>query len=297
MFQHLRFFAILAASLWAGSLLYGLAIAGPDDSPPAAPRSHGLLQDFATIEARANATSIEDDRTVRPLIDSLFARPPFDSAAPSIRDRVLRNEISFRRGGRSAVQEMTLVDALNDESNLIGSLHPTKPPHLRTSPGQVRHFRDFVRRHVPSINRREGAPLSSAVTDEMSPAEVVLVATRLAEQKFLNPEFGVTPEAWEHAVTERKLRNASQPPTHPVGSRPPELRLVADSGAHKFLTLDMSENSPDVVYTVHTLLDRLGFESDRPFIFRSAKACLKTLKPTLRPVLHPSTEGSGGSIR
>lgn len=171
-----------------------LATASGPEAQREPPRS-----EFGIVEARAKAATKSDPTTVRALIDSMFDHSVLAGMPLSVRDRITRAELAFRKGSRGPVREQDMVGAVNSFAARLGA-----PPYARTSLDQLRGFRQVVRAAAPHLGSDEGQPRQ--IASEMSPAEAVFVMSMLARQKLWNPEYQVSPEQWFREYRERGER-------------------------------------------------------------------------------------------
>jgi hypothetical protein len=214
------------------------------------------------IEAKARLASADEPSSVRALTEEIVARSPFGSAPESLRGRLYRAEMSFRRGAQAVVLERDLATAINQEVARSRADAPDAvPDYMRTTEGQVRRVRTFLRRYVPHIVKTaDGAPQAVRIASGLSPAEAVFVSIGLIHQKLVNPEYQVPPEEWEHSVEarERAVASAGWSVSTPV--EPPRLSIGSRPAQRHPIHIDLRDESHEIVRRAHTFLDGLGFE-------------------------------------
>jgi hypothetical protein len=159
-----------------------------------------------TVEEKAASATVDDPNSIRALVDEVFnvrhVFPRMPSAIESnIKDRVVRGEISYREGKTKGVQEQDVVNAMNDLSDKLGG-----PPHSKTSLSQVRVLRMWMALSQPTLMgagvARPGAAVGESINTAMSPVQAAHLIATFIDQKFINPDFQVTPQEW--------AQNASQ---------------------------------------------------------------------------------------
>jgi len=214
------------------------------------------------IELRANLASVNDPESVRALTDEILARSPVASAPESLKDRLHRAELAFRRGAQAPVSEADLASRLNEE---VDHSMPTAkvriPSYMRTSEDQIRTVRTFVRRFVPDlVKTSDGAPEPMGKTKGMSPAEMAFVTISLIHQKLINPEYQVSPEEWEQQSAARRQAAESAHWTISTPVPAPTLTAHVRRASGLWVSLDLGEEGGASMHRVHAFLDALGIE-------------------------------------
>lgn len=204
------------------------------------------------IDERAIVARVDSPDSVRFLVNEIFDRSAFSQAAASLRDRLFRAELAFRRGEHRAVIEDDLVAAVNRQADAFGA-----PSYVTTSTEQVRLFRRFMRRLMPHIGSMEGK--QTGIESAMSPSEAILVITLLGYQKMTNPEYRVEASSWVAAVKERHA--------HPIPvEKSPKARLMSVREPKEMAQLrwmlrnDLANEASDVVTGAHLFMDAIGLD-------------------------------------
>jgi hypothetical protein len=203
----------------------------------------------AVIQRHAHAAKSGDPNAIRDLTDAIFDQSLLHRAAPSLRDRVFRAELQFRKTGASSIDERGLVSAVNDQ---LASFQA--PAFATTTVSQLRVLRGARRRSIPGMTEptpaHEGAPSSA-----MSPAEAAYLALNLAMNKLMNPNFQVTPDEWEtrlaHGDTTLSQRQSPQLRSHFI----PEAMATLQST----VVVEIADESSTTVQIAHRFLDSVGF--------------------------------------
>lgn len=217
-------------------------------NPPRPP--HLAATDHVQIKARA--AKGDDPVAVRALVDEIFKRSLFAKAAPSLRDRVYRAEIAFRRGSHGPILEQDLIEATNTHVTRFGA-----PAFARTTHAQIGLFRDFLRRLVPDLGLARGS--RGHLNPQMAPAEAVFVAIHLAAQKLNNPEYQIDADEWAKRIKQRQ-----SDPSKRIRGRPPRLIAYQESPEMSALYWAIDNDPPDeasdIVAGAHMFLDRVGLQ-------------------------------------
>lgn len=202
------------------------------------------------IEDRAIAAASGEPAVVRALVDEIFNRTIFASAPESVRERLTRAEIAFRRGAQRAIEEQEVVDQSN-----AAVAEMNGPEHARTNGAQFHLFRTFLGQTVRHFT---AAPNSSR---EMSPAEMAFVVLNLASQKLTNDDYRVSPDQWVAKVGARQRLQRGVPAT-PESARPAQLRVARHdkelSDLYWALDRDLPLESGEITQGMHAFLDRVG---------------------------------------
>jgi hypothetical protein len=162
-----------------------------------------------SIENKAAVATTDDPNSIRDLVDELFNLPRAYPRMPSIiadtvKNRLVQAEILYRQGKKPGVREQDIVDVHND---LVDRFEG--PRHSKTTLSQVRTLRMWLALSQPKlmgtgIARQDGG---QTINPTMAPVQAAHLLATLIDQKFINPDFQVTPEEWEtdslHRVHEK----------------------------------------------------------------------------------------------
>ncbi len=253
---------VLTLAVALGIVIVTVALRVASAQSPKQP--HPKMQ-LLYIEDAAKVARADDPQSVRAFTDEIFSRSFCAQMAPSVKERIFRNELRYRHGEQPPVSQRDLVGALNEQvTAMAGAAASGQTAHLRTTDGQMQLFRSGLRRYVPHLLPTEGRPLSTNVSTDMSPAEVIFIATQLFQQKLHNPDYRVAPEEWERAARARVAHLQSKPGDlkpqsprlgEPVVASPDEAALnLNEVGAA------LSDESSAAVDRIHAFLDRIGFQ-------------------------------------
>lgn len=154
-----------------------------------------------TIENKASLATADDPNSIRALVDEVFNLPRAFPRMPAsvegmVKDRLVLAEISYRQGTKPGVREQDVVDALNNLAEKLGG-----PPHSKTAPSQLRVLRMWLALSEPKfmgtgLARQDGA-IGESISSTMGPVQAAHLIATLIDQKFMNPDFQVTPQEWE----------------------------------------------------------------------------------------------------
>lgn len=221
--------------------------------PPSTPPNYeALLQ-------RAKNARADNPASVRAVVDAVFDAGLFRRMPASVRDRLTKADVAYRRGKARGIKQQDIAEAMNQFAPMLGANVMSD-----TSVGQIQRYRHIVRAMVPLIGAENGRP--GRVEAEMSPAEAMLIISALVTQKMLNPHYKVSPEEWCHKFDDKANRGQhgeDQPGAQQgVGQTGPTLHLVpvdnATTAALNALANDLGSESDVMTYEIHLLLDQLG---------------------------------------
>lgn len=146
-----------------------------------------------------------DEDSIEELTDTIlnsvslgYIQIPIDIKG-SLKSRLFRAEVEFRRGKHKKINETDLVRAFN---SLVETF--ALPEYVKTTRTQVRVLRVDMMASAPSLigtaNRGQGQAASRkagvSMPNDMSPAEVACLVIVLAQQKLFNPLYQTTSKEW-----------------------------------------------------------------------------------------------------
>jgi hypothetical protein len=249
-------FVVIAAA----TLVTSANIASRSQGDAASHSQAAAHMPMASVDEKALAATGDDPAAVRAFTDEIFETSLLAGAAESLKERVARSEIAFRQGGHAGVSEEALVKVANEHVKAAnGAEHmyvSAKQLHMQRQLERLRihHFADGPASKGKSANK---------LTEDMSPAEALLVSTHLALQKFTNPEYQVPPEQWERAT--RARWNWAR--KHPMGGAnaqgAPQPRLTfgvsaASSEMVRATQQALADEASAATAKAHAVLDTLG---------------------------------------
>lgn len=217
------------------------------------------------VEEKARAARIDDPKSIRALTDEVFERSSFREAPESIRARVFRSELSYRRGTFPAVSEEDFVHALNEPFGSLRALSIAGAQEIRTTTGQVHQFRQIMKQYVPNLSHlNPGEPPSGRVSATMSPSEIAFVAIHLITQKLANRDYQESPEEWETKVVARRMKSESLAGGE-SGNETAKLQFGGNEAATASDVLSsvraqLRDESSAIVQGAHAFLDRLDLQ-------------------------------------
>lgn len=218
---------------------------------PESPSQLALTLAYAPVERAARAATTNQPEAVHALIDQIFAQSPLAITDPSLKERVLKTELSYRAGTHEPLSEDAIATAVN--TMVAGN---ELPDYMRFNRGQLHLARKDIRFFVRHFAGSD--PTRGELTEGLSPAEATLVVMDLLTQKILNREYRMPPEQW---VAEADKRRAAA--AHYMASQPSPGALFSTTVR---VSIDKHPLSPPVnidrltSQDVHVLLDDLGFE-------------------------------------
>lgn len=178
------------------------------------------------IDAAARSSNAQDDASVRALTEAVFSYPHvFSETLAPIQDMVkakaTQAEIQHLQGTRPGVTEEDVAKLVNTMAD-----HLKLPDYARTTQKQVRVIRMGLALDSPAfIGRgmtRSDAQVGDSINPEMSPLQALHVAAVLVDQKFINPDFQVSPIEWDshfHQKALERIREAEARKKNPIPTR------------------------------------------------------------------------------
>jgi hypothetical protein len=219
-------------------------------------RQPEFVDPWQVVAQKAKAAYGSDDpAAVGEFVDEIFRQSLFHGMAASVKARIARAEVAFRRSAHIGLRQKDLIAAVDQAVTLLGL-----PDYVRVTPEQLRVFRKKLRIDVRHFARED--PPTAQSRPDMSPAELAMILCDLGTQKLANPDYQVDPDEWAKATEARinALKEAlkrRQPIDHTavtatVKVKPTayKLRLPDDLGF---------EEGPSVL-AIHQFLDRIGLE-------------------------------------
>jgi len=208
----------------------------------------------ARLQLKAKAAKDATPSSVRSFTDEVFQSTVGDIAL-SLRDRLFKAELAFKKGTQLSIQEDQYIETINQAVDLYRG-----PEFLKTNKGQLQRLRVATRKAVPdlvSVPGRDGMP--EVVGSEMSPAEAVLMTLKLGLLKLAHPDYQIAPAASEERLSrsEAEFRNAA------AGERGKAvLHGVVHYGEEASFRLgirrSLRDESSEAVLIGHLFLDQLG---------------------------------------
>ena len=209
---------------------------------------------IARINSKAELLNTADESVIRELTDGVFMSFDADLVPQEIKDsmkeRIVRAEVNYRRGFGKPVSEFGVVRMTNMLMKKLGA-----PAYAQTNVFEVRrlemNFLPFLSKFIgkkPVGTSHGPKALGSSFNPEMSPLEAVVIANLMIQQKRVNPAYQLTQDEW---VAKHYGKNLSK---HEFGdkSRSDEMEKAIKHGG------DLSVY--ELVKLPHRALDLLGVE-------------------------------------
>jgi hypothetical protein len=156
-----------------------------------------------SIEGKATLVKPDDPSSVAALVEEVFNFPRAYPRLPTvleatIKDRLAQAEMSYIRGGTPAVKEEDIVKLVNNMATKFGA-----PDYVRTTARQLRFLRMSLALVEPKFMgagvARQSAKIGDPIGSSVSPLQAAHLLAALVDQKFLNPDFQVSPADWDRA--------------------------------------------------------------------------------------------------
>lgn len=216
-------------------------------------RSSQIGNAFDALDAMAVAAREGDPAAIGRLNDEQFRRTVFINVATSVRDRVARAEVDFRRGKQRGVSERTLSTTFNEALAQLDA-----PAALRTSELQVGVVHNILRAIMPHFG--ETSDPERDCSDPMTPSEAVFLAMFLTTNKLVNPEYQSEPDVWARRVITRNDHKLD--PAVQVAIERAQARRRVPLPQRGLVDLIMSDNTHREfslpTFAAHRFLDRIG---------------------------------------
>lgn len=206
------------------------------------------------INSKAELLNTADETVIRELADEVFTSFNADLLPPeisgSVKDRIVRAEVAYRRGHGRPVSEFGVVRMTNMLMKKLGA-----PAYAQTNVYEVRrlemNFLPFLSKFIgkkPAGTSDGPKALGSSFNPKMSPLEAVAIANLLIQQKRVNPAYQVTHDEW---VAKHFGKNSSK---HEFGDngRSAEIEKAIQRGGNL--------SAYELVKLPHRALDLLGVE-------------------------------------
>ena len=185
--------ALLGGATWMASRnnVHGLS---RDEANAAAQAAKPL----AGLNEKARLAKGGDAASVRVLADEVFNQFEMGSApaglADSIKDRLVRAEVSFRAGSGKGISDAAAVRMVNRLAHEIGA-----PAFAKTNVFELRRLKTGLLPYTSDLQSRtasDKAGRKDPNEPSMSPLEATYFAALLVEQKRYNPEYQLTHDEW-----------------------------------------------------------------------------------------------------
>jgi hypothetical protein len=219
------------------------------------------------VDNAARAVTPDDETSVRALTETIFSYPHAYGRMPTefestVKDSLTQAEIQHLRGNRPGVKEGDVAKLVNQ---WVDKLH--LPEYAKTSAKQVRVLRMSLAAASPAfMGRNLTDPNTSAtntISPEMSLLQAVHLATVLLDQKFLDPDYQLTPEEWEGTFQKRQveklqrqqeLMRAVKPGQYMIGTRSnPKMDKMRQSFTNGISNLGTADASDLVKSSLETV--------------------------------------------
>lgn len=209
---------------------------------------------LVTLHERAKVARSDEPASVRAVVDALFDSNDFHGMPDSIRDRLTRTDIAYRKGQHGGVKEEDIATAMNSVVQLYG-VAGGRRAFGTTSVGQIQRYRRTARAMVPFIGDDNGHP--SKAESRMSPIEAMYLVTGLLTQQLHNPDYKLSPEEWCRRYDDRHSGRAMpQTPSRMARAYKTDDDTVQISRALETL----KDENGMAAAAAHLFLDKLGVD-------------------------------------
>lgn len=154
------------------------------------------------VNEKARAAKSGDEAAVRALTDEIFTTFSFDQGPAgmddAIKERLVRAEVNYRRGGGRGSSEFRIVHMVNLLARKLGA-----PAYAHTNVFEVRRLRSALLPFTPDLQTwsrgeemNKGKKRDTSSNIAMSPLEATFFAVSLVQQKRYNVEHQLTNDEW-----------------------------------------------------------------------------------------------------
>jgi len=180
---------------------------------------------YEALETAASKADAQDRNSVVALTEEVFKVPHYSDYMPAalqttVKNRLVEAEMFHRQGARPGVSEEAIVQAVNTVAERFGL-----PEYAKTNASQVRYLRMHMAMASPIFMgagmTRPNARIGDQINTTMSPAQAIHLIQVLADQKYSNPTYQVSPADWDPKNIRPPFEDSSGTP--PSGS---SLRFV-----------------------------------------------------------------------
>lgn len=166
------------------------------------------------LEQRASIATPGDYNSISALADEIFNFPRSFPRLPivmerMVKDRLVQAEILYGQKKSLGIHEEAIVRTINDLSDKLGA-----PEHSKTTMSQVRVLRMWLALSEPKFmgagmaDREVG--VGESINQTMGPLQAAHLMATLIDQKFVNPDFQVTPQEWEQTSIHNVRQNVQR---------------------------------------------------------------------------------------
>ena len=204
------------------------------------------LRALDNLSAETDHGSLQSTRN---FMEALVQITSFKSLNPDAVDRCVRNEVSFHSNNQSAVTEQQVVRAVNDLLSVLAV-----PGSKIVSQEQVRYTRIRLLPLLPTLMQSPDHPTESIVSEKMTPASALFLASFIVHQKMTLPVWQKSPEVFMQEVESASI----EPPKstqHSVSAY-----QVPNTAAVSFqnFKIGIADPSSDAAQSFQKFLDDLG---------------------------------------
>ena len=217
---------------------------------------------IASFNSKVKAARSGDSAAVNQLAEGVFQQfgsPELGRIPGSIRDRLVRAEITYRQTGKGGIAEPNVARAINGFAKQVNA-----PDYAAVNTAQVRYLRVKMMAVFPDFITQSTSK-ELAVNAEMSPLEAAGITMLLIYQKVSNEDFQVTPQEWLVSRYKQNLANwqafkSGNPRPAESGTKfAMQVESTRTQELRQVITTAARELGPDALLTLaESSLDTLG---------------------------------------
>jgi hypothetical protein len=194
---------VVSGSVMIFACVGGIKAQGSQATPDqnSTPRTGQMARRYESLETAASKANPQDRNSVVALTDEVFKVPHYGNYMPaalqaSVKNRLVDAEMSHRRGANPGISEEAVVQVINSTAERFGL-----PEYAKTNASQVRYLRMHMALTSPIFMgagmTRPDAVIGDQINSTMSPAQAIHLIQVLADQKYSNPTYQVSPADWD----------------------------------------------------------------------------------------------------
>lgn len=207
-------------------------------------------QQLRALDELSTNTDYTDPQATKAFITTVLQNTSFRSLNSDAADRFVRNEMSFHAGSQEAVKEEHVVLAVN---NVLSGL--AVPGSNVVNQAQIRFIRLRLLPLLPHIMQSPDTTAGEIVSDSMTPAAALYLASFVILQKMTLPVWQQTPEQFMQTVQAESVQSPGKQSPTVSAYQVPSTAIVSFQSFKR----DIADPSTDSAHSFHKFLDDLGF--------------------------------------
>jgi hypothetical protein len=163
-------------------------------------------QQLRALDELSTNTDYTNPQATRVFIDEVLQNTSFKFLNPDAVDRCVRSEMSFHGGCQGAVKEQQVVLAIN---NVLSGLEV--PGSNVINQTQIRFTRIRLLPLLPHVMQSPDNTPGDLLSDSMTPAAALYLASFVVHQKMTLPLWQQTPDDFMQTVQKERVQSPAKP--------------------------------------------------------------------------------------